>query len=150
MKESNPSSRANPAASVGPEAMGRLLELLEKRVGANSMDRIWIFPPLVKGRKEWGLVAVTCLTEDESQRSLITGRYTAELTGTGLVFDSEFSLEGLAPSGRFPRVMDGVTRRSDLQLGVPQEVEIHGEPDRFRDLLKLYESEEPVIPPQKP
>jgi hypothetical protein len=94
------------------------------------------------------LVAVTCLREEGTQRALITGRYTAELTGQGLVFESEFTSEGLAPSERFPRVMDGVARRSELQLGDPQEVEIGGDPERFRDLQKLYESEEPVVPPR--
>jgi hypothetical protein len=95
-------------------------------------------------------VAVTCLTEEGAQRVLITGRYVAELTGQGVVFESEFTSEGLAPLERFPRVMDGVTRRSELQLGDPQEIEIGGDPERFRDLQKLYESEEPVLPPRNP
>ena len=29
-----------------PEALGRLLVSLAKRVGTETMDRIWIFPPL--------------------------------------------------------------------------------------------------------
>jgi hypothetical protein len=112
--------------------------MLEKRVGAGSMDRIWIFPPLVRGRREWGLVAVSCLTDDPDQRSLITGRYTAELTGTGVLFEPEFVAEGLAPPDRLPHVMDGVVRRSDLQLGVPREREIGGKAERFQGLLVEY------------
>jgi hypothetical protein len=150
MREDSRPHGIKPGPSLGPEAMGQLLGMLEKRVGAHSMDRIWIFPPLVRGRKEWGLVAVSCLTEDESRRTLITGRYVAELTGDGLVFESEFASEGLAPPERFPRVMDGVARRSDLQLGVPQEIEIDGDPDRFQDLLKLYDPEGPATPSKKP
>jgi hypothetical protein len=150
MRATDHLSGASGSSAVGPEAMGRLLDLVEKRVGAHSVDRIWIFPPLVRGRKEWGLVTVACLTEDGSQRALVTGRYTAELTGKGLVFESEFASEGLAPPERFPRVMDGVARRSDLQLGVPQEVEIGGDPVRFRDLRRLYESEVPLAPSEKP
>lgn len=121
-----------------PEAVGRLLTLLEKRVGAGSMDRVWIFPPLVRGRREWGLVAVSCLTEDPGKRSLITGRYTAALTGTGILFESEFISEGLAPPDRLPHVMDGVVRRSDLQLGIPREREIKGDAERFQGLLAEF------------
>lgn len=121
-----------------PDAIGRLLALLETRIGPESVDRIWIFPPLVRGRKEWGLVAVSCHTDDPAQRSLITGRYAAEMTGTGLVFEPEFMSEGLAPPDRLPVVMDGVVRRSDLQLGVPREEEIAGDLDAFRRLLSEY------------
>ena len=121
-----------------PEAMGRLLTLLEKRVGADAMDRVWVFPPLVRGRKEWGLVAVSCLTEDPSQRTLVTGRYAAEMTGKGVLFQPEFMSEGSAPPDRLRPVMDGVVRRSDLQLGVPRETEIGGDVDKYQALLGEY------------
>ena len=121
-----------------PEALGRLLESLEKRVGAASMDRVWIFPPLVRGRKEWGLVAVSCVTGNPLQRTLVTGRYCAELTGTGVLFEPEFISEGSAPPERLPSVMDGVVRRSDLPLGVPREREIGGDPEVFVNLLSEF------------
>ena len=130
-----------------PEAVGRMLALLGKRVGAGSIDRIWIFPPLVRGRKEWGLVAVSCLTDDPSQRTLVTGRYTAEMTGNGVLFQPEFISEGSAPPDRLPHVMDGVVRRSDLQLGVPRETGIGGDLDCFLGLLAEYGSgDEPDRP----
>ena len=129
--------RAFPESPV-PEALGRLLALLEKRVGAGAMDRVWIFRPLVRGRKEWGLVAVSCLTGDPSQRALVTGRYAAEMTGKGVLFQPEFISEGSAPPDRLPHVMDGVVRRSDLQLGVPREAEIGGDSQAYRDLLAEY------------
>ena len=121
-----------------PEAMGKLLALLEQRVLVEVMDRVWVFPPLVRGRKEWGLVAVSCLSDDPSQRSLVTGRYAAEMTGKGMVFEPEFMSEGSAPPDRLPHVMDGVVRRSDLQLGVPREAEIGGDPGRYQDLLMEF------------
>jgi hypothetical protein len=121
-----------------PEALGRLLAMLEARVGAGTVDRIWVFPPLVRGRKEWGLVVVSCLTGDPSQRALVTGRYTAELTGTGYGFEPEFISEGMAPPDRLPHVMDGVVRRSDLQLGIPRETEIGGDAEKYRSLLQEY------------
>ena len=121
-----------------PDALSRLLAILGERVGVGTMDRIWIFPPLVRGRKEWGLVAVSCITDEPSQRTLVTGRYQAEMTGKGMMFQPEFMSEGEAPQDRLPRIMDGVVRRSDLQLGAPRETEIGGDQDLFRSLLVEY------------
>jgi hypothetical protein len=124
--------------SVVPEAVGRTLQVVMDRIGVEKVDRVWIFPPLVRGRKEWGLVAVSGLSEDSSQRVLYTARYSAELMGTGSAFQSEVTLEGTAPPDRLPRVMEGVVRRSDLPLGDPKEVEILGDPVRFRALVQSY------------
>lgn len=133
-----------------PDAMGRLLALLGNRVGAGGVDRIWIFPPLIKGRKEWGLVAVSCLTEDPGQRSLVTGSYVAEMTGTGVLFEPQIVSEGSAPPDRLPTVMDGVVRRSDLRLRLPQVAEIGGDRDRFRRLLAEHGWVEDREPPATP
>jgi hypothetical protein len=121
-----------------PEAIGRLLASLGKRVGIDSLDRVWIFPPLIRGRREWGLIAVSCLTGDPAQRNLVTGRYSAQLTGNGIEFDEEFLSEGAAPPDRLHLVMDGVVRRSDLQLGVPRENEIGGDAGAWEALLTEY------------
>jgi hypothetical protein len=121
-----------------PEALGRLLMMLGKRVAVETMDRIWIFPPLVRGRKEWGLVAVSTRAEDPALRTLVTARYAAELTGHGMKFEPEFMSEGVAPPERLPSVMDGVARRSDLQLGVAREEVIAGDVDSFDKLLLEY------------
>lgn len=126
-------------SSPAPGATGRLLTLLGQRVGVERMDRIWVFPSLVRGRKEWGLVAVSCFTEDPPLRELVTGRFVAELTGQGVDFRSELTSEGFAPPDRLPRIMDGVVRRSDLQLEVPREVEVGGERERFQSLLAELE-----------
>lgn len=131
------------------ESVGRVLQVIQDRLGAEKVDRVWIFPPLIRGRKEWGLVAVSGLTEDSSLRVLYTARYTAELTGNGITFDSELSLEGSAPPDRLPRVMDGVIRRSDLQLGEAKEVEILGDPERFQALVKAYGWEPPPETPEE-
>jgi len=133
-----------------PDAMGRLLALLGKQVGLGGVDRIWIFPPLIKGRKEWGLVAVSCLTEDPGQRSLFTGSYVAEITGTGVLFVPQIVSEGSAPPDRLPAVMDGVVRRSGLRLSFPREVEIGGDAVRFRRILVEYGWEEDREPPVGP
>jgi len=126
--------------SVVPEASGRLLALLGAQLGIPLLDRIWVFPPLVKGRREWGLVAVSLLTGDPDRRELVTGRYSAELTGSGVIFHPEVSSEGEAPPERLPRIMDGVVRRSGLHLGLPREIRIEGDPERFENVLMAYGS----------
>jgi hypothetical protein len=131
-----------------PEAVGRLLVLLKNRVEVALMDRVWVFPPLVKGRKEWGLVTVSCLTDDPERRSVVTGRYAAEMTGKGVVFQPEFVSEGSAPPDRIPHVMDGVVRRSDLQLGAPREREIGGDAEAYRELLAEYGVEDQATDPE--
>jgi hypothetical protein len=121
-----------------PEAVGRLVEVVLGHLGGERVDKVWIFPPLVRGRREWGLLAVSALTDDPHQRVLYTARYSAELTGKGTTFESEVSLEGSAPPDRLPRVMDGVVRRSDLQLGEAKEVDIQGDTQLLLDLMKSY------------
>ena len=47
-----------------PEAIPRTLQMMARRLGEREIDRLWVFPPLIDGRKERGLVAVSCFTED--------------------------------------------------------------------------------------
>jgi hypothetical protein len=126
--------------SASPEAIGRILVQIRDRLGIQDLDRVWIFPPLVKGRKEWGLVAVSYRGLGSEQRTIYTARYMAELTGTGVAFESEMASEGTAPAGRLDRVMDGVARRSELQLGDPRVVRISGSAAEFSALLQDYPS----------
>jgi len=127
-----------------PDAVGRVLQNVRVRVGEDRIDRVWVFPPLIRGRREWGLVAVSSLTDDPDRRTLITARYSAELTGSGSTLDFEVTMEGDAPPDRLPRVMDGVARRSDLHLGDAREVEIRGDSERFRTLILEYGGVEAV------
>jgi len=123
------------ADSPVPDAVGRVLQGIRDQLGAELVDRVWIFPPLVRGRKEWGLVALSGFTDDPLQRTLYSARYSAELTGTGPSLEFGITAEGEAPPDRLPRVMDGVARRSDLQLGEAREVEIGGDPEKFHSLV---------------
>ncbi len=126
------------AESPVPGALGRMLGIILQRLGGERVDRVWIFPPLVRGRREFGLVAVSAESEDPGQRALYTARYSAELTGKGMEFESDLVVEGLAPPDRLLRVMDGVVRRSDLQLGEAREVVIGGEAEGMRELALAH------------
>ncbi len=124
------------ADSPVPEAVGRVLQEIREKLGAERIDRVWIFPSLVRGRKEWGLVAVSGRSIHSELHTLYTARYSAELTGEGSDFEMGITVEGEATPDRLPRVMDGVVRRSDLPLGDPVEVEISGNPETLDALVK--------------
>jgi hypothetical protein len=138
-----------PSVSPVPDAVGRVLQGIRDRIGAEKIDRVWIFPPLIRGRKEWGVVAVSGLTEDPLRRTLYTARYSAELTGTGNELEFGIAAEGEAPPDRLPRVMDGVARRSDLQLGEAREVEIGGDPGKLAALVKEHGGVDEAPSPQE-
>jgi hypothetical protein len=113
---------------------------VRERLGAEVIDRLWIFPPMKRGRQEWGVIAASCLVEDGDRRALYTLRYSAEVTGSGTEFESELTPEGEAPPDRLPRVMEGVVRRSEDQLGNPRVVEIGGQAEVFNQVLEEYDS----------
>jgi hypothetical protein len=119
-----------------PEAVAATVRMLGERLGPHSLDRIWVFPPRVRGRKEWGLVAASRFHRDDPDRRLLfTAPYSAERTRNGPEIQSTLHEEGEAPPDRFPRVMDGVVRRSGEELGEPKEFEIGGDGQRFDDLV---------------
>lgn len=120
-----------------PEALPRTLRAVEERLGASAIDQLWIFPPRVRGRKEWGLVAAGCFDGDGGRR-VVTARYAAERTGKGLYLDSRMLDEGVVPAGRLPRVMSGVAKRSPEPLGGPRLVEIGGGEARFDSFMSTF------------
>jgi hypothetical protein len=128
--------RADPGV---PEALPRTLIRLRDRLGVESIDRLWIFPPARKGRREQGLVAVSTYQEGEERRSMVTVAYNAEHTGKGVAVEQTFHREGLAPVDRFPPVMQGVVQRSGEGAGEPREVEIQASAPRFEELMEEYD-----------
>ena len=122
-----------------PEALPRTLDRLGRRLDPARLDTLWIFPPLVRGRREWGLVVASCFGSGDDRRHLLTARYSAERTGRGLEVESEITEEGEAPPDRIPRVVDGVVRRSGVQKGDPREVVIGGELEAFTELMREFD-----------
>jgi hypothetical protein len=117
-----------------PEAIPRTLQGVAGRLGAASVDRGWIFPPRVRGRKEAGLLVGSRFALD-GRRRLFTASYSAERTGKGLTLDWSLSEEGAAPPDRFPPVVAGVGRRAgDTEVG-PRNIGLEGDPDRLAELL---------------
>lgn len=124
-----------------PEALPRVLIRLRDRMGVESVDRIWIFPPSRRGRKERGVIAVSSYIEGEERRSLVTVSYVAEQTGTGVTVEPSFTEEGEAPPDRLPTVMRGVVQRVGDAGGEPREVEIARSRERYEDLLEEFDQE---------
>lgn len=133
-----------------PEALPRVLRAVADRYGAETLDRVWIFPPIRRGRREWGLVALSRYDVDASEgaareadpdgRRLYTAAYTAERTGRELSVEPILSEQGRAPLDRLPRVMEGVVRRSGDERGEAREIAIAGDPDAFETLVEEFDA----------
>ena len=115
------------------------------------MDRVWVFPPMISGRKESGLLAVSLFAagEDPDRRVLVALPYSAERTGKGLTLEASLLEHGEAPLDRLPRVMEGVVKRTETDLGEPREVEILGSEERLLECLGAFEPDllDPDLPP---
>lgn len=125
-----------------PEALPRTLAGLRERLGVEELARLWIFPPLRRGRTERGLVAASLHLDggDEERRRVMTVSYAAERSGLDLTVDTSFSEEGDAPPELLPRVMDGVVRRAGEEHGEPREVEIEGSAAAFDVLMEEFDA----------
>lgn len=123
-----------------PEALPRSLVHARDRLGVERIDRLWIFPPIRRGRRERGLLALSLFREDEAdRRRLLTLAWVAERTGKGLTLEHAFHEEGEAPPELLPRVMAGVVRRAGEAYGEPREVEVEGSAERFADLVAEFD-----------
>ncbi len=131
-----PAKKTDPGV---PEAVPRVLIRVRDRLGTESIDRIWIFPPSRTGRREQGLFAITTYEDGEDRLRLITAAYNAEHTGKGITIEPTFTREGWAPPETFPPVMAGVVRRSGDGSGEPREVRIEGSPERFEELMEEFD-----------
>ncbi len=121
-----------------PEALPRALVALRERLGVQSLDRLWIFPPFRRGRREQGLIAVSTFQQEGERRGVVTVSYTAEETGKGITVEPSFTTEGEAPPDRFPILMKGVVLRGGEERGEPREVEIEGSMENFERLMEEF------------
>lgn len=133
-----PLSRADADPGV-PAALPRTLIRLREELGVERIDRLWIFPPVRRGRREQGLIAVSTFQEDEQRRGMFTVAYKAEQTGRGVTVEPTVTDQGEAPPDRFPPVMRGATRRAGEDAREAREIEIGGSPERFEELMEEYD-----------
>jgi hypothetical protein len=131
----SPRSEAEGVDPGVPGALGRTLGQLGERLGVQALDRLWIFPPSRRGRREQGLIAVSTFQPEGERRGVVTVSYSAEETGKGIAVEPSFTREGEAPPDRFPALMRGVVQRGGEERGEPREVEIEGSMEKFERLL---------------
>ncbi|MDH3271317.1 MAG: hypothetical protein OEN56_08305 [Gemmatimonadota bacterium] len=122
-----------------PEALPRTLIRLREELGVERIDRLWIFPPVRKGRRESGLVAVSTFEEHDERRGMVTVSYKAEHTGKGVTVEPVLTHQGEAPPDRFPPVMSGTVRRAGDGAGEAREVDISASAERFEELMEEYD-----------
>jgi hypothetical protein len=117
-----------------PGAAAEAVRRLGGRIAPERLDRIWIFPPVVTGRREQGILAAGCFSDGEG-RVLVTLSYHAEETGKGMTFLETYREQGVAPRDRLPGVMEGVSVRAGTEGPGPRCVKLDGDPARFAALL---------------
>lgn len=122
-----------------PEALPRTLIRLRDEVGVETIDRLWIFPPVRRGRREQGLIAVSIFRGDEDRRGLLTVSYRAEHTGRGVTVEPSLTDQGEAPPDRFPPVMRGVVRRAEEEGDEAREVDISASAQKFEELMVEFD-----------
>lgn len=122
-----------------PEALPRTLIRLRDHLGVESIERLWIFPPVRRGRREQGLIAVSIFQPGKERRGVVTVAYNAEHTGKGITVEPAFTVQGEAPAETFPPVMQGVVRRSGEGAGEPREIVIDRSAASFEELMEEYD-----------
>jgi len=129
--------------------MAVALAHLRDRIAVERIERVWLFSPVVRGRREQGLLVASVLPgeDDPAGRVVVTVRYTAQRTGSGPTVEPTLHEEGVVPRERLPRIIEGVMRRSELETGPPREFPVEGDPERFEALeagLKAAREESPL------
>lgn len=134
------SARGNGEDPGVPEALPRVLVALRQRVDVGEVDRLWIFPPLKRGRREHGLVVASLfLEEGEERRRLVTASYSAERRGLELRVEPSFTEEGHAMPDRLPPVMEGVVRRAGEGQGEPRVVVVDRSQEAYDALMDEFD-----------
>ena len=123
-----------------PEALPRVLIRVRDHFGSELIDRLWLFPPVRRGRREQGLVAVSTFIEGQQRRAMVTVAYTAEHSGAGVSIETWFTQEGEALPERFPAVMLGVVNRTKETPGEAREIEISGSGQKFEELMEGFDA----------
>ncbi|HIF57149.1 MAG: hypothetical protein ABGY10_05735 [bacterium] len=123
-----------------PEALPRVLIRVRDHFGSELIDRLWLFPPVRRGRREQGLVAVSTFLEGQQRRAMVTVAYTAEHSGAGVSIETWFTQEGEALPERFPAVMLGVVNRTKETPGEAREIEISGSGQKFEELMEGFDA----------
>lgn len=123
------------------EAQQELIRSIPERVPLERIQRIWIFPAHQGKSRETGLFVIGSRSDDEGAAGLQavhTLRYQAETVKGKLSIEEQFVEEGWAPPDRIDRIIEGTLARAGDDLGEPDELEIQGEEEGWREILESY------------
>lgn len=113
--------------SRGGPATGwdRLAQLVAARVPVAEVDRIWCFPVMRQGPRDFG-TAVIARTEGEhaERRRIYTARYMLQVKGTERGrFEADVEEVGSGPVEQLPALLEEAHRRTDDE-DPPAEVDV--------------------------
>ncbi|MCE2454534.1 MAG: hypothetical protein J4G12_01785 [Gemmatimonadetes bacterium] len=123
-----------------------MLIRIRRRVGAENVDRLWLFEPLREDWRELGLAVLSTFSGEAGRRLVFSFAYVATRTGHGLSITDELKQVGEAAPRFLDDVLRGVEERA-LRLGVvrqggvAREVEIGGSEESYSELVAEYEIE---------
>lgn len=123
-----------------------LLGRLGRRLAPEAVDELWVFPTRRSGPVESSLLVVSAFEEVGDRRRLLTLRAVARKDPKGQVeVQQELAEQGVAPTDRVGRVLDGVLRRLDdaLTADPPRTFQIGGDPERWAEAVRELTGEEP-------
>jgi hypothetical protein len=143
---STPVEPQGDAPPVEPSAVFTTLVQVTATLPPERIDEVWIFPPRKAGGTESAVVVLAVLSDDDPRRRLFTAHYIASRDRRGRLQVSHSLVEhGAAAPERIARVVSGVVRRlDDAALAAPHGEPIHGDPDRWHELLASLRSPTPV------
>ena len=131
-----PRINVTPEPGIGP-GWTRVAEALAAQVDPDTIEGIWLFPPVRREEREWGVAVIACRTEDQRRR-IYTASYMMVTRGRekghGRISVEEV---GESPATVLEDVLRGVRDRAG-EVDPPVEIE----PDLWFDEPAAENSDE--------
>jgi hypothetical protein len=112
-----------------------ILRSIEREIGVEQLERVWVFPPRRMETGETGVVVAAAFAgPGDDRRRVFAAHYTAAADGTG----ARLSLEeyGTAPADRVGRVVEEVVERlKEGPAEAPYSARLDGDTSRWHTLL---------------
>jgi len=124
-----------------PEALPRTLIRLRDRLGVHTVERLWIFPPHRKGRRERGLIAVSTFLDGADRRSEdlhSEGRHSEDLHSEDLHTEGRRSEDRLSQDRRSMVTVAYSAEHTGTGVTLEPTFTLEGEatPDRFPGVMR--------------
>jgi hypothetical protein len=103
----------------------RLAQVVAGELPVADVDRVWCFPVLRQGQREFGTAVLACREGENAERVRIyTARFLLQVKGKERgKFEADLKLVGSGPVERLPELLEEAHRRSDDE-DPPVEVDV--------------------------